>query len=703
TYTGHLVEIVSSASVRKGKGSSGGGGTKPPAGGAGGAVSQFQLAASPAVKISVSEPGLYRVSGSDLAALGLSPQSIDPRSLRLFADGTELAVSVSGEQDGRFDPADALEFFGTGVDQASTASRVYWLTAGSGAGKRIKANNAQPAAAQPVSFPSTVELDERLTYLSVVTNGERDNFFGKLLFNAPADHTLTLPSVDPAAPSASLEVALQGFSLRQHAVAVSLNGVEVGRLTFADEQNKVGTFTVPSSLLVDGANTVTLASVSGNGAISFVDHVRLTYARRSVASGDELYLPAVQRGAIKVDGFASPAVRVFDVTNRAEVAELATVTKATSGGYTAEFQPLPLANRQLYAVGAGAIKRPASLELNRASAWNARSNGADLVVVTSAGLSSALAPLVQLRQAQGYAVAVVDVEDLYDEFAFGYHTPAAIKAFVAHASRTWTKRPSALLLAGDATYDPRDYFGRGGELVPTKFVDTELNEAPSDEWLVDTTGDGVGEWTVGRLPVRTAEQLSAVVAKIVAYDEAGANRSALLVSDSDLTFAAHTDEIASTIPTGVATTTITRSSDGVTRDEVLTSLGQGPGLVHYAGHGGVLQWAGNILTNQDAAELGNERLTIFAMSNCYNGYFVEPIHSGLGESLLLSNGGAVAVWASTTATFASDQRGPSQEFTRSLFTSGMTVGEASRRAKQMASPDLRASWVLLGDPLTRMK
>ena len=192
--------------------------------------------------------------------------------------------------------------------------------------------------------------------------------------------------------------------------------------------------------------------------------------------------------------------------------------------------------------------------------------------------------------------------------------------------------------------------------------------------------------------------------KIVAYEQMGANRSAFLVSDTDYVFNLHNDLIAAALPSDVAMNRLVRTSNtAAIRQQLLEGLNAGPGFVHYSGHGGVVQWAGNIPKNTDAASLGNEQLTIFVMSNCYNGYFAEPIHSGLGESLLFSRGGAVAVWASTTATGASLQREPSQEFTRVAFTSGATLGEASRRAKMVASPDVRASWVLLGDPLTRMK
>ena len=58
-------------------------------------------------------------------------------------------------------------------------------------------------------------------------------------------------------------------------------------------------------------------------------------------------------------------------------------------------------------------------------------------------------------------VQVVDVEDLYDEFTFGQHSPQAIHDYLAHAMNNWTRKPHYVLLAGDASYDPKNYLGQG--------------------------------------------------------------------------------------------------------------------------------------------------------------------------------------------------------------------------------------------------
>jgi hypothetical protein len=44
------------------------------------------------------------------------------------------------------------------------------------------------------------------------------------------------------------------------------------------------------------------------------------------------------------------------------------------------------------------------------------------------------------------------------------------------------------------------------------------------------------------------------------------------------------------------------------------------------------------------------------------------------------------------------------ELLRQLFTPGMTLGEATRRAKFATSTrDIRTSWILFGDPSMKLK
>ena len=57
------------------------------------------------------------------------------------------------------------------------------------------------------------------------------------------------------------------------------------------------------------------------------------------------------------------------------------------------------------------------------STLNVAGQSGEIVMITDPAFASALAPLVGLRQSQGYTVKVVDVQDIYDEFSFGQKTP----------------------------------------------------------------------------------------------------------------------------------------------------------------------------------------------------------------------------------------------------------------------------------------
>jgi len=103
------------------------------------------------------------------------------------------------------------------------------------------------------------------------------------------------------------------------------------------------------------------------------------------------------------------------------------------------------------------------------------------------------------------------------------------------------------------------------------------------------------------------------------------------------------------------------------------------------GHASVNLWSGSLLTNEDAGNLTNaERLPVFVMMTCLNGYFHDPSLDSPAESLLKAeNGGAVAVWTSTGMTMPVEQSVLNKQLYQLLFTSGnaMTLGEATARAK----------------------
>jgi hypothetical protein len=95
------------------------------------------------------------------------------------------------------------------------------------------------------------------------------------------------------------------------------------------------------------------------------------------------------------------------------------------------------------------------------------------------------------------------------------------------------------------------------------------------------------------------------------------------------------------------------------------------------------------------------------MMTCLNGYFQDAQLDSLAESLLRSEkGGAIALWASSGMTPPGDQGVMNVEMFKRLFdhSSSLTLGEIVVQAKaKTLNTDARFSWVLFGDPTTRLR
>ncbi len=263
---------------------------------------------------------------------------------------------------------------------------------------------------------------------------------------------------------------------------------------------------------------------------------------------------------------------------------------------------------------------------------------------------------------------------------------------------------SYLLLAGDGSYDPRNYLGFGNlDLVPAKSIDTAVAETASDDWFADFDGDGVSEMAVGRLPARTATEASAMVTKILGYARGSGGQGATLISDFNDTFdfLGTNNKVKGYLPPSTTVEMIVSGQTPDVRARLLESLNKGPKLVNYAGHGSVDLWRGNIFTSADALALTSSgKVSVYLIMTCLNGYYHAPNTDSLAEALLKAPGGAAAVWASSGFTVPTDQEKLDEEMVRTLYERrGITLGRAIYIAKMaIADPDVRRTWILLGDP-----
>jgi hypothetical protein len=680
---------------------------------------QWDLAGKAAIKILVKQDGWYRVRQPELLQAGLSA-GVDPRYLRLFAEGNEQPMVVYGQTDRKFDAGDWIEFYGTGLDTASTDTRVYWLVADNKIGKRVTVVKGTGGRSTARSYSTTVELREKLIHWAGLLNGDAENFFGSVVSTEADEEVLTLNHVDVGASgSAVLELGLQGVTEGGHQVRVQVNGTDVGTVTYSDESVGAGKFTLPQALLRSGDNVVGLVALNGEDDVSLVSYVRMTYWHTFEADGDVLRMTVAGNQAVTVEGFSSGGIRVLDVTNPLSVQEVTGTVAAKGTGYAVTVGIPGAGTRRVIVLTDGQIRAADGVRGNVASSWNSQVAGADVVMVTHGDFIDALKALKEEDQAEGYTVAVVNVEDVYDEFSYGEKTPQGVRDFLLRAQGQWKKKPRYLVLVGDASFDPRDYLGFGDvDYVPTKLVDTEYLETASDDWFGDFNGDGVSEIAVGRISVRTAAEAAAQVGKIVGYKQAvrvkgpveGWTKRMVLAADQDTAFdfGVASDQLLWQIPSTMTVREIFRGQmdDATARSSILQSLSDGVLLMNYLGHGSVEVWRGDLLTSEDAAGLSNgTRLPFLVSMTCLNGMFDDVYTECLAEALMKApNGGTVGVWASSGLSEPERQAVMNMELYRQLFGTNQTVGEAILKAKgTVRNMDIRRTWILFGDPTLKLR
>ncbi len=658
-----------------------------------------------ALKFEVRQEGWHRVGSQIILQNGFSLQSA--ASWKLFTDGREQSMMVN--------PDGSIEFYGRRIDTLQTDAKVYWLVSNSGNGKRISTvsqKNTQPASTGWSRIIS--EKKDKIIRTSLVLNGGRENWFGPVVNSTELTESLNLSEIaTESGQTATLGVDIQGLGIMSHQVAVVLNGTVVGQINYSDWQRMEWTVTVPLSLLVAGVNQIKLRSVSPTTDVSLLEAVRINYPRRSQAENSRLQFLLDAKKSVKLKGFVNQNVKVFNITNPENPTQIQTTTKIeTDGTHSATISSATTA-RVLMAQDA--MSNPFSVSSwtqNIESDLHNIQNQANFVIIAPPQFHANLLNFKNYRTSQGLQTVIIDPTDIYDEFNNGVKSAEAIRAFLQYAKQNWTVKPDYAMFVGDASVDPRNYSGSGGDsvnLVPTMLTDTWNMETTSDEMIADFNNDDIEDISVGRLPVRNNAELSAVLGKLMAHEVFSKReikeRGVLMVSDAFIgyNFAAGSRNTASTIPSDVNVNYIDVGTNNPTtiRQNVLDSMNVGPAVVNYFGHSSITVWTNaGIYQSSDALSLTNySRPSLSVMLSCSSGNYAEINNEALAEANLKApNGGSFAVWAATGWNSAEAQELMGKEFYSRAF-SGMRLGDAARETKLLTNLiDQRRTFTFFGDP-----
>ena len=685
-------------------------------------VRAIQTASPPAYELGVDATGLYRVTYEDLLAAGLDLNGVPTAHLALTSQGNPVALRVAaGKTPGTFGPGGLIEFFGEALDTLYTTRNIYRLTIDPTKALRVIETAIPPSGTAPASYPNKHVIEENKEYSFSSPNADPWYDSSILAFTSPVAKSFTIP-VDHLvnAGGATLHLSLWGVtdwpgSKPDHHVIVSFNGVAVADRTFDGLVDASMQVPLAAGVVREGANTLTVTVVGDTGFdfdLVNIESYGLTYPRAFVSENNRLTFVG-NAGKFEVSRLTSPDVVVYGMTGRIPI-RLTQVSSVPDGNsaFRTIFAGIPgRAAATTYLVSAvGALGKP-SLAPARPQV-DLLAGRATYLVISHPNFLDGLGALVSAKQAQGFTVKVVNVEDIYAQYSGGVFDPAAIRRYL-QAARPRLGVTHVLLVGGD-TYDYHDYLGVGSvSFVPTLYAQTDdiVRFAPSDALLADVDGDQVPDLAIGRFPVRTRQELATMVTKTLAYSSRG-RRSVFAADAADeaTSFSQLSDEMLATLPSTWSVQAQTAYIDqlglGGARTTLLSALNQGVALTNYVGHSGPTVWSfSNLFSAQDAVNLTNSVPTLSLQWGCWNAYHSVPQYDTLSHHLLLAgpHGAAAVVGASTLTTVASD-RAISLRVLGNLTKQGQTLGQGVLSAKRGLvtaegnRKDAVLGLTLLGDP-----
>ncbi len=698
------------------------------------------LPTGPVAVVFVTSSGLQQISGAALQAAGFDLNTLDPSRLQLSRAGVGLPLELTGVANGRLTAQSELRFYAPPPGDRWNSADRYLIRIATTPGLRIALRSVAPAAA-PLRTTAIEYGSWRAPqiYDSTQAGPLGDHFFAADLRTGPG----TLPAMLSAPLTATLPLATGATNLvlRGAAYTAGPHTLEVRTAGAPVQAHWVGIGNWEHTVTLPGAAQIELALAPGN-AVSGVLPQSITWERPvRLETGGRGALFAGVSGSWRYQlGGAAANQPLYDVSDPQQPVRLT----GLSGSI---FEDGPTPRRYLLAGPATTFNpvvqafQPAPLPQPAAALY-----------IAPAELHTSLAPLIAHRRAQGHTVAVVDPQALYDRWSHGQMAPEAIRNFLRWARATWPTPPQSVTLVGDGTYDPRDYLGRGSPtLIPPYLADVDrwLGETACETCYAQLDGDhplddSLPDLAIGRLPVKSAGELAALVTKLIRYETAAGgldwrSRAVLLADnpDSGGDFAVLAEAAAPLLPPGMAVErvyfnptplaaapVIGEPDAARARNRTLNALNAGAGLVIYSGHSSHWQWAttdparadGYLLGLYDPDGLNNsERLPIVLAMSCLSSGFHQAAFSGttVDERLVLhADGGAAAVWGSTGLGVAYGHEALQRGFLNALSAAqpgranlGELTGASLRElfTNGGCCQDALRTFALLGDPLTPVR
>lgn len=711
------------------------------------------------VKIEVDEKGMYNITYLDLINAGLDLPSINPQNINISNRGEYIPIVIAGEEDGKFDEDDYIQFYGTyNKGKTTTKDRysetnTYILTWNNQKPVRYSIKNFENYDFTKVNnsiekinyFKKKIhfEEDEWSAWRFPHPGGEDTDFtFWKCLDSKANNHLrleFDLPGIieDKAVIFKIKFYGLTHLAIKpDHHVIVKINDELIDDLWWDDAKEFLYIREKFDEFIFKERNNVLEISVPGDiapanmSASSFIiDQVLLDWFEFEYESNnwiDNTYMEfetdyqnsSSETNLVEFKKIPSNELSIFDLTDNLYIKPFFKeyMNEASQISYSAYYLDTNRQSKQLAVInGKGLI--PKSISKIKEQKYSGKQFSAEYIIITHKDFSKAAEKLADWKNKKGIKTIVVDVEDLYDEYNYGIFHPDGIRNFLKYAYENWAEpKPKYVLLIGDTTWDVKNILKRTDHIrsfIPTYyFQPREFLEYAADNWFVNFKEDSrpyTPSLAIGRFPVETLDQAMIIVNKTIEYEKNNTGgewrRNCLIMTSQEDNFIA--DGIAAketTFPPYFTKTEVYKNKTKKSVDVITNSFNDGVLFTTFFGHGGADLWGGlGFFTTKEVDELKNKnKYPISLAATCYTSTFDNTTDIvGIGEKLLRKeDGGSIAVLGTTWRSYYTYDHKFVIKMLESFFNKNYKIlGDAILDVKnEIKISEINQSFTLLGDP-----
>jgi len=647
-------------------------------------------------KIQVVKDGMYRIYTSDLVSANIPISLVNANYIQLFHNGEEQYIYVSGTNaDGSLASDGYIEFYGQrnrGTDEMEfydspssvinpdvslyNDTATYFLTWNFQNGNRRMTESFETDYdSHSDNAPDYCLRHKRTNYTGKFYSANTRSLFTEsegwmdaaTLASGGINKNIATAGVYTSGPATIVEIAVGGISSTvqsfynaPHHLTVSVNNQPRFDTLYNGYQSVHRSFEIPSSELSSATTLKFVADYDeyDKNAISYIDIVYPHTWNFENSGSFEFELPANASDSydyLEISGFSvGNAAILYDLTNHERIATTIDGNVKCLAGHTS-------AARQMIMVGSGGYLTPAAIRKvstdNKFVDYLARVPGANFVIATHKNYISACEQYADYRNTRGYKSVVVDVSQLYDQYAYGVsRNPAAIRRFCNAVDAASTSEKFLLLVGRSLEVNQFKTSAANASYTTVPSAGHPASDQLFTVGLGGTTAEPL--FATGRLAVTSANEVQRYLSKLMEYESAspamwqkeilhfGGGNSSMEQTRIEEYLNDYAEIIEDTLYGGRVHTFLKNSSAAITTtnsDSVSMMINNGVSLMTFFGHGSSTTFDHEIESPESYANDGKYPFMIG--NSCYVGA-IHSTSNTLSDTWVKSAKGAVGFLSS---------------------------------------------------------